>query len=183
MGTADPADDELLDGATFEVWWDRVDDGFLEPGEDVKVFGPAEAVGGFLDTSELQAGQYIIVETVVPDGYTGSNWIVVELNVVPGTACTWDSTGLLDCVQSEGEGPGVTIVVVDNTPVEPTPTGGVFGATATPKVTLPPTDTIGDTPSSPSGEGWRLVLLAMAGLLAAGLILTPADAAVRIRRR
>jgi hypothetical protein len=62
-----------------------------------------------------------------------------------------------------------------------TPTGEVGGVTGTPRVTLPPTDTIGDTTgSTPSSEGWRLILLAMAGLLAAALLLTPAR---RARKR
>jgi hypothetical protein len=70
-----------------------------------------------------------------------------------------------------------TVVIVDNTPVQPT--GGVGGATGTPKVTLPPTDTILGTSSAPAGDGWRLIFLGMAGMLAAALVLTPARAAVR----
>ncbi|MGK2849574.1 MAG: hypothetical protein ACSLFN_01470, partial [Candidatus Limnocylindrales bacterium] len=58
------------------------------------------------------------------------------------------------------------------TPTE-TPTGGVEGATGTPSVTLPPTDTLG-AGAAPSGDSWRMILLAMAGLLAAALLLTPA---------
>jgi hypothetical protein len=53
-----------------------------------------------------------------------------------------------------------------------TPTGDVGGATGTPATTLPPTDALDGT-SSP-GESWRLIVLAMAGILAAALLLTPA---------
>ena len=53
-----------------------------------------------------------------------------------------------------------------------TPTGGVGGATGTPGTTLPPTDAL-DGQSS-AGESWRLIVLAMAGILAAALLLTPA---------
>jgi hypothetical protein len=62
-----------------------------------------------------------------------------------------------------------------------TPTGGVGGATATPQATrtLPPTSTIDSTGSGQSGDGWRMILLAMAGVLAAALLLTPAGAVVR----
>jgi hypothetical protein len=60
-----------------------------------------------------------------------------------------------------------------------TPTGEVNPATGTPAVTLPPTDTALDGPAAPASEGWRLIVLAMAGLLAAGLLLTPAGAVVR----
>jgi hypothetical protein len=70
------------------------------------------------------------------------------------------------------------------TPV-PTPTGGVGGATATPPAKaapsrkLPPTDLIDSSGSGPTGEGWRVILLAIAGVLAAALLLTPAGAVVR----
>jgi hypothetical protein len=63
-----------------------------------------------------------------------------------------------------------------------TPTGGVEGATGTPKTTLPPTDTLGST-QSPSGDGWRMILLAMAGLLGAALILHPSESRITTRRR
>ena len=37
----------------------------------------------------------------------------------------------------------------------------------------------GVAPSTPAGDGWRLVLLGMAGMLAASLMLTPARVAIR----
>ena len=66
------------------------------------------------------------------------------------------------------------------------PEGGVGGITGTPKprTTLPPTDTLTSTsPSAPASQGWRLILLAMAGLLGAALVLTPAQARARTDRR
>ncbi len=62
---------------------------------------------------------------------------------------------------------------------EPTPTGSVGGATATPPAatattTLPPTDTLGDAAPASGGDSWRIILLALAGTLAAALLLTPA---------
>ena len=63
-----------------------------------------------------------------------------------------------------------------------TPTGGVGGATGTPGVpgvTLPPTDTLSGGPDALAGDGWRLILLAMAGLMAAALLVTPATVVVR----
>jgi hypothetical protein len=44
---------------------------------------------------------------------------------------------------------------------------------------LPPTDGIDAGGSGSTGEGWRVILLAMAGVLAAALLLTPARAVVR----
>jgi hypothetical protein len=60
----------------------------------------------------------------------------------------------------------------------PTPTGGVEAATGTPP-TLPRTDSIDGSGTGSTGDGLRVVLLAMAGLLAAALVLTPAKAVVR----
>ncbi|HYH93004.1 MAG TPA: hypothetical protein VD763_07580 [Candidatus Saccharimonadales bacterium] len=62
----------------------------------------------------------------------------------------------------------------------PAPTGEVDPATGTPAATLPSTDTLsGSGPAAPSNDGWRFILLAMAGLLAASLLLTPASAVIR----
>ena len=74
-------------------------------------------------------------------------------------------------------------VTVDYPPSSPDcdsnpPGGSVGGSTGTPSVTLPPTDAISPASTTPAGDGWRLVLLAMAGLLAAALVLTPASAVV-----
>ena len=63
----------------------------------------------------------------------------------------------------------------------PTGTGGVAGETGAPRVTLPPTDALSGSTQAPSGESWRLVLLAMAGILAGALLLTPSGARRRNR--
>jgi hypothetical protein len=52
-----------------------------------------------------------------------------------------------------------------------TPTGEVEGATGTPGVTPPPTDTLASAPVS-SGEGWRLVLFGIATMLIGVLAFT-----------
>jgi hypothetical protein len=59
------------------------------------------------------------------------------------------------------------------------PTGSVEAATATPARTLPSTSTIDGSGNGPMNDGWRVVLLALAGVLAAALLLTPATAVVR----
>jgi hypothetical protein len=44
-------------------------------------------------------------------------------------------------------------------------------------ITLPPTDALAGTgTTTPTGDGWRLILLAMAALLGSALVLTPARA-------
>jgi hypothetical protein len=181
-GTADPDDDVALDGATFEVWADDGDKVF-ETDQDELVFGPADTSAGMLDTDLLDGGMYWIVETAVPNGFVGSDPILVELNIDPSETCIWDGGGLIGCEPNQGDVSELswTIVIVDNTP-EAEPTGGVGGSTGTPRprATLPATDTLdGVASTAPAGESWRLMLLAMAGFLTAALMLTPARAAVR----
>jgi hypothetical protein len=70
----------------------------------------------------------------------------------------------------------------ETTRVDPTPkpTGDVgpsSGKTNPPHATLPATDTIDSVSSAPASDSWRIILLAMAGLLTAALMLTPARAA------
>ena len=55
-------------------------------------------------------------------------------------------------------------------------------ASASPSGTPPPTDTLTGTPAAPSSDGWRLILLAMVGLLSAALTLRE-SAARKDRRR
>ena len=97
--------------------------------------------------------------------------------------CIWDFGGLIECEPNEGDVSQLswTIVIVDNSPEsQPTPTGGVGGVTGTPRATLPATDTLDVAgPTAPAGDSWRLILLAMAGVLTAVLMLTPARAVVR----
>jgi hypothetical protein len=189
-GTATGADDVLLDGASFDVYLDDGDSVF-EAGQDTHVAGPLAAAAGTLDINSLSAGSYWIVESVVPAGFDGSDPILVDLNLSAGTTCLWDRTGLIDCGQTDTQNPE-TWVAVDNAPqaqpqATPTPpTGAVGGVTGTPKprITLPPTDTLASTsPSAPESQGWRLIVLALAGLLGGALVLTPAPAPARSRRR
>lgn len=71
---------------------------------------------------------------------------------------------------------------VESTPVESTtPEGSVEAETGTPDedVTPPSTDTLTPTNNTPSNDGWQLVLVALAALIASALILTPASRKVR----
>jgi hypothetical protein len=66
----------------------------------------------------------------------------------------------------------------------PSPGGSVGGATATPPShTLPPTDS-GESTSTPTSDGWRVMLVVLAGILAAALVSIPVLATNRtISRR
>jgi hypothetical protein len=57
----------------------------------------------------------------------------------------------------------------------PSPTGEVAGETGAPAVTLPPTDSLSSGNQGPAGDSWRLIVLALAGILAATLLLTPTE--------
>jgi hypothetical protein len=193
MGTDTVDDDVALDGASFEVWLDDGDEVF-DTGSDTLAYGPATTKDGLLDTDPLPAGWYWIVESVVPDGYVGSAPILVELNLDAEVTCVWDASGLVGCFENEVDVVGLswTIVEVENSPVEstpaptstptPTPSGGVAGATGTPAITLPPTD-MPPSQAGPAGDGWRLILLALAGLVATTLLLTPSSRLVRVSDR
>jgi hypothetical protein len=66
-----------------------------------------------------------------------------------------------------------------NTGGNPAPTGAVQGLTGTPETTLPPTDTTLVSSQVAGGDAWRLVLIAIAGVLASILAFTRRD---RVRR-
>ncbi|MFL5679553.1 MAG: prealbumin-like fold domain-containing protein, partial [Chloroflexota bacterium] len=165
-GTADQSDDTLLDGATFSVYLDDGDKEFSASSDEL-VRGPDTATGGELDYTGLAEGDYWVVEVVVPDGFTGSDPILVTIEFDSGL-CAYDSTGFLGCFEGDQEFPtNATLAIVDNTPG-----GGVEGNTGTPHVTLPPTDALAG-PTAPASENWRLMLVVMAALLASILVLTP----------
>ena len=60
----------------------------------------------------------------------------------------------------------------------PEPEDSVQGETATPQITLPPTDAFGGSAAT-TNESWRIMLVVMAGILASVLILTPSPATRR----
>jgi hypothetical protein len=59
----------------------------------------------------------------------------------------------------------------------------VAAATATPKVTLPPTDTIDSGTSSSPGVNLGLIMLVLAGIMAVLGVLAPVPAGARRRDR
>jgi len=82
-----------------------------------------------------------------------------------------------------GNCPVVRTPTPEGTPT-PTPvaSGAVLSATATPRITPPPTSTLPIT-GTPGGDTWRIALLAIAGLVATLLLLAPATPAKARRRR
>ncbi len=82
--------------------------------------------------------------------------------------------------------PTPPVIVPTPTPTpEPTPepTGEVLAETGAPQVTLPPTDALSGSTQAPTNESWRMILLAMAGILATTLLLTPTMAPAKRKDR
>jgi hypothetical protein len=104
----------------------------------------------------------------------------VAPTATPTVAPTATPTVAPTATPAPTEAPTATPAPTEAPTATPAPTGGVGGATATPAptaaTTLPPTDTLGDAAPATGGDSWRIVLLALAGLLTAALLLTPARA-------
>ena len=85
--------------------------------------------------------------------------------------------------------PAPTGSVAPSESTNPTPSGSVAGATGTPGITLPPTDTLaGPGPTASNDEGLRMAFLGLAALMLACALATPARtrravARTRDRRR
>jgi hypothetical protein len=170
----DPSDAQVLvpgAGWTFDVSGDQV-----VTGTDGKVALDLPTTSGSISVD--------ITEDGAPEG-TAADWTMtagsctVTADTVPPPAVgasrgTPDlATGAItDVVVNAGE--TVTCTFVNES-------GGTEAATATPRVTPPPTATLPVT-GTPGDGSWRIVLLALAGLLAMTLLLTPATP-VRSRRR
>jgi hypothetical protein len=176
-GTDDDfSDDEPLDGASFSIYLDDGDEVF-EDDQDELIAGPDEATGGVLEYTDLADGNYWVVEVVTPDGFIGTEPLLIPVDG-DGPGCFFDRSGDLGC-SDDPEDDGISFVFVDNAPEgQPTPTPTPPGSespivTATPGRTLPPTDAIGGL-GQPAPDSWRLVLVAIAGILSATLVLTPA---------
>jgi hypothetical protein len=176
-GTDDDfSDDEPLDGAWFSLYLDDGDEIFEED-QDELISGPDEASGGVLEYTDLVDGNYWVVEVVTPDGFIGTQPLLIPVDG-DGPGCFFDRSGELGC-SDDPEDEGISFVFVDNTPQgQPTPTPTPPGSespivTATPGRTLPPTDALSGH-AQPTPDSWRLLLVAMAGILSATLILTPA---------
>jgi hypothetical protein len=175
-GTQSFEDDVLLNGASFALYRDNGDSAYSAV-TDTLVSGPSAAVDGTLTIEHLTAGSYWVVETVVPAGFTGTDPILVALNLDPSLVCLWDRDGLHGCEEADGDGP-LDVVFVDNTPkpngsTQPasSPNGEVQGVRGTPGATPPATDTIGNVSDISSGS-WRIVLAGLAILIAISLLFT-----------
>lgn len=144
------------------------------PSKDGDVSGHADHTGPiWFDGIQEEWGDIIPPFTFPEGSFPGLNWTEEGQAIYEN-----------DCNIPEAEAPTPTPTPTPPPAVTPAPpAGGVGGATGTPAgaadPTLPSTSTIDGQGGGPTGDGWRMILLAMAGLLAAALLLTPAGAVVR----
>ena len=175
----------------------KIDSGELKDG----TFGPV----GFnvdVDFSGDDGGLPTSFDFTVPDGNALVNAVFVKASTVgllydygAGTDGDTDLTAadgkgishVLFCyneVEEESESVPVeseeVSIPVESEEISNEPSGSVQAETGTPEeeATPPSTDALG-APSSPSSDGWQLVLIALAAILATALIVTPGSRKAR----
>jgi hypothetical protein len=172
----DPGEAQVLvpgEGWTFDVSGELV-----TTGADGQVVVDFDDIDGSVAVDITEDGAPDTVEEWVM--IDGSCEVTADTNEQLEVAAVGDARGTLDI-----EAGAMTDVVVNAgetvTCTFTNETGEVEAATATPKVTPPPTDALPVT-GTPGGDSWRIALLAIAGLLATLLLLTPASSKARRRR-
>jgi hypothetical protein len=152
-----------------------------------KVVNPATAFpGGTFTFDTTCAGQRTITlaagqatgSVTVSNLTAGTSCTVTELSPLPDAGTGWSWAG------SPQYAPGQTVTIPLNSTATVTVTnfrGEVQAATATPRVTLPPTDTLGNSGPSSSGLSLWAILMVLSGFMVVVGLFTPTPD--RIRRR
>ena len=114
-------------------------------------------------------------------GWLGAVTLLGAALLIPGTAaaafsspkcgCSHTSTTSTQTTSTETSDVSETTSTQKTTTTDET--GGVGGETGTPEVTPPSTSSLPG--SSGSSDGWRVILLALAGIAVLSLILLPGD--------
>ena len=147
---------------------DIASSGYLQGGHDTHG-GPIW--DDTLKDLHIQWGDIIPPYTYGEFAYPGRNWTDAGRAILEGGCIIPTRT------EPPGEEPSGSIQsqLPSVTPASATPFGSVEAETGAVEAspTLPTTDTIGD-PRAPTSSGWRLVLIALAGILAASLVIVPA---------
>ena len=162
--------DTLLDAETTDVDGDLLNLSHICAGKEVESESvPVETESVPVETESVPVEtESVPVETATVPVETES--VPVETASVPVETATVpvDTATPTECADCTPATHGV-------------PEGSVEAATGTPKedVTPPSTDALTPANNTPSNDGWQLVLIALAALLATALILTPASRKVR----
>ncbi len=156
--TFDVSGDQVVTGADGKVTLDLAT---VEGSVSVDITEDGAPVGTSADWT-MTGGSCAVTADTLPPPAVGASRGTPDL----------ETGAITDIVVNAGE--TVTCTFVNES-------GGTEAATATPRVTPPPTATLPVT-GTPGDGSWRIVLLALAGLLAMTLLFTPATP-VRSRRR
>ena len=144
----------------------------------------ADGVGGWLFTLPIDGTDASVAE-VTQDNFDLIDAFCVDAGGLVEPEVLRSRINAEGDIVGELDGDSVSFPVAANNAYicfftnSPVPEDSVQGETATPEITLPPTDAFGG-PAAPTNESWRIMLVVMAGILASVLILTPSPA---IRRK
>jgi len=147
QGTADPSDDFIVPGATFEFRQDDGDGSYEPVSDDAPVLAEIDATSGFAVFTPSEPGDYWVTESTAPPGLTVADPILVHYSGSPENCGL--TRGVLACLPDDDQSGGFLVVAVADSPI-----GGV----GTDDVTPPPTDTV-------TGDAGRAVDIAPAVIL------------------
>jgi hypothetical protein len=148
-------------------------------GDFTWVNGDGELADGYEAAGGVSPGSHTLRAHVLIDDDSDDGYTPIDANVDLELVCEEEPTD--EEPTDEEPTDEVQPTQGTNDPNDPGPTGDVDAATGKPRVTLPPTDSLGATEQSDSSNGMTLVLLALGATIATSVILTPATA--RRRRR
>ena len=141
QGTADPVDDQIVGGATFEFRQDD-GDGVYEPeADDAPVLAEIEATHGFAVWMPPGPGDFWVTESVPPLDLDTEPPILVTYEIPPSPLNCSLFRGGFTCVPDDDASGGYVIAVATNSPIvgagpaTDDPGGGELPATDAPSVT------------------------------------------------
>jgi hypothetical protein len=170
------------DQTAGEGWEFQLD---LEDGDIEEAFPvtDADGIGGWLFTLPIDGTNASVTE-MIQDNFDLIDAFCVDAGSLAAPEALRSRIDAEGDIVGELDGDSVSFPVEAETAYicffanSPEPEDSVGGETATPEITLPPTDAFGG-PQAPSNESWRIMLVVLAGILASALILTPSPATRR----
>ena len=177
-GNLETTDDQTPgEGWEFEL---DLEDGNIEEAFPVT---DADGIGGWLFTLPIDGTNATVTE-LIQDNFDLIDAFCVDAGGLVEPEALRSRINAEGDIVGELDGDSVSFPVEAETAYlcfftnSPEPEDSIGGETATPTITLPPTDAFGG-PVAPANESWRIMLVVMAGILASVMILTPSPATRR----